>query len=99
MISLRYRTFAAVLCGEGEVWRNGVRLGAAQALTEAGMTPLRLRPKEGLAIMNGTSVMTGLACLAYARADYLTRLVTRITAWRPLRLTATRTILMLSYSQ
>jgi histidine ammonia-lyase len=44
------------------------------------MTPLRLRPKEGLAIMNGTSVMTGLACLAYARADYLTRLATRITA-------------------
>ena len=71
---------AAVLCGEGEVWRNGVRLSAAQALTEAGMTPLRLRPKEGLAIMNGTSVMTGLACLAYARADYLTRLATRITA-------------------
>src|SRR4030095_16645964 len=71
---------AAVLCGEGEVWRNGVRLGAVQALTEAGMTPLRLRPKEGLAIMKGTSVMTGLACLAYARADYLTRLVTRITA-------------------
>ena len=71
---------AAVLCGEGEVWRDGARLSAAQALTEAGMTPLRLRPKEGLAIMNGTSVMTGLACLAYARADYLTRLVTRITA-------------------
>jgi histidine ammonia-lyase len=72
--------FAAVLCGEGEVWHNGVRLGAAQALPEAGLTPLRLRPKEGLAIMNGTAVMTALACLAYARAEYLTRLVTRITA-------------------
>jgi histidine ammonia-lyase len=71
---------AAVLCGEGEVWRNGVHASAAQALGEAGIAPLRLRPKEGLAIMNGTSVMTALACLAYARADYLTRLVTRITA-------------------
>jgi histidine ammonia-lyase len=71
---------AAVLCGEGEVWRNGVHASAAHALAEAGIAPLRLRPKEGLAIMNGTSVMTALACLAYARADYLTRLVTRITA-------------------
>ena len=71
---------AAVLCGEGEVWRDGVRVPAAQALTEAGITPLRLRPKEGLAIMNGTAVMTALACLAYSRADYLARLVTRITA-------------------
>ena len=53
---------------------------AAQALAEAGIAPLRLRPKEGLAIMNGTAVMTALACLAYARAEYLTRLATRITA-------------------
>jgi len=30
--------------------------------------------------MNGTAVMTGLACLAYARADYLVRLATRVTA-------------------
>jgi histidine ammonia-lyase len=71
---------AAVLCGEGEVWRNGVHVSAAQALAENGITPLCLRPKEGLAIMNGTAVMTALACLAYVRADYLARLVTRITA-------------------
>ncbi|WP_426343218.1 HAL/PAL/TAL family ammonia-lyase [Pseudoduganella sp. R-32] len=71
---------AAVLCGEREVWRNGEQVPAAQALQEAGITPLRLRPKEGLAIMNGTAVMTALACLAYDRADYLARLCTRITA-------------------
>lgn len=71
---------AAVLCGEREVWRNGVPVAAAQALAEAGIAPLRLRPKEGLAIMNGTAVMTALACLAYDRAAYLTRLTTRITA-------------------
>lgn len=71
---------AAVLCGEREVWRNGEQVDAAVALREAGITPLRLRPKEGLAIMNGTAVMTALACLAYDRADYLTRLCTRITA-------------------
>jgi histidine ammonia-lyase len=71
---------AAVLCGEREVWRDGAQLPAAQALKEAGITPLRLRPKEGLAIMNGTAVMTALACMAYDRADYLVKLTTRITA-------------------
>jgi histidine ammonia-lyase len=49
-------------------------------LYEAGIAPLQLRPKEGLAVMNGTAVMTALACLAYIRADYLTRLATRISA-------------------
>jgi histidine ammonia-lyase len=71
---------AAVLCGEREVWRDGAVVPAARALQEAGITPLSLRPKEGLAIMNGTAVMTGLACLAWDRAAYLTRLATRITA-------------------
>ena len=71
---------AAVLCGEREVLRGGVQVPAGQALKEAGIEPLQLRPKEGLAIMNGTAVMTGLACLAWDRADYLARLVTRITA-------------------
>jgi histidine ammonia-lyase len=71
---------AAVLCGEREVWRDGQQVAASQALAEAGIAPLRLRPKEGLAIMNGTAVMTALACLAYDRAAYLTQLTTRITA-------------------
>jgi len=71
---------AAVLCGEREVWRAGAQLAAAEALAAAGIAPLRLLPKEGLAIMNGTAVMTGLACLAWDRAEYLTRLATRITA-------------------
>ena len=71
---------AAVLCGEREVIHQGVRKSAAEALAGAGMAPLRLRPKEGLAIMNGTAVMTALACLAFERADYLCRLATRLTA-------------------
>lgn len=71
---------AAVLCGEREVLMNGEVCAAADALRAAGATPLRLRPKEGLAIMNGTAVMTGLACLAFERAEYLARLATRITA-------------------
>ncbi|MGX9219895.1 HAL/PAL/TAL family ammonia-lyase [Massilia varians] len=71
---------AAVLCGEREVLRDGVQVPAGEALRAAGIVPLRLRPKEGLALMNGTAVMTGLACQAWDRAAYLARLATRITA-------------------
>jgi histidine ammonia-lyase len=71
---------AAVLCGEREVWHEQGAAPAAERLAAAGLTPLTLRPKEGLALMNGTAVMTALACLAHARASYLTRLATRITA-------------------
>ena len=71
---------AAVLCGEREVMGEGGPVPAAEALRAAGIAPLRLRPKEGLALMNGTAVMTGLACLAWDRAAYLARLTARITA-------------------
>lgn len=71
---------AATLAGERDVrWRGEVR-SAAEVHRTLGWTPLTLRPKEALALMNGTAVMTGLACLAYARADYLLQLATRITA-------------------
>lgn len=75
---------AAVLCGEREVMFNEKVQSASDALTQRGLKPLRLRPKEGLAIMNGTAVMTALACLAWRRADYLSRLCTRITAFNVL---------------
>ncbi len=71
---------AAVLCGEREVLWQGERMPAAQALQRTGAQPLKLRPKEGLALMNGTAVMTALACLAWQRADYVARLACRITA-------------------
>ncbi|VXC13327.1 Histidine ammonia-lyase [Pseudomonas sp. 8Z] len=71
---------AATLSGEREVLYKGERRSAADVHCELGWTPLTLRPKEALALMNGTAVMTALACLAYARADYLLKLATRITA-------------------
>ena len=71
---------AAVLCGEREVFFKGQRIPTAQAFKECNITPLTLRPKEGLAIMNGTAVMTALACLAYKRAEYLCQLSSRITS-------------------
>ena len=71
---------AATLSGEREVLFRGERRSAADVHRELGWPPLMLRPKEALALMNGTAVMTGLACLAYSRAEYLLRLATRITA-------------------
>lgn len=71
---------AAALVGEREVlFRNQLR-PAGSVLAELGLAPLTLAPKEGLAIMNGTAVMTGLACQAVHRAEYLSRLCSRITA-------------------
>ncbi|MGI1679082.1 MAG: aromatic amino acid ammonia-lyase [Cellvibrionaceae bacterium] len=71
---------AAVLCGEREVYYlDGIRK-TSEVFTELNIQPLTLRPKEGLAIMNGTAVMTGIACMAFHRAEYLSQLATRITA-------------------
>lgn len=71
---------AAVLCGERDVLYKGEVRPATDVLKGLDIAPLRLRPKEGLAIMNGTAVMTALACLAWQRASYLSKLATRITA-------------------
>ena len=71
---------AAVLCGQREVMVDGERRPTAEVFKERGITPIRLKPKEGLAIMNGTAVMTGLACLAYERAQTLSKLAAKLTA-------------------
>jgi histidine ammonia-lyase len=52
---------ALPLIGEGELLRAGERLPAARALRDAGLEPLELGPKEGLALLNGTQVSTALA--------------------------------------
>ncbi|WP_157269684.1 histidine ammonia-lyase [Azohydromonas aeria] len=49
------------LMGEGEVRMDGVRRPAGAALQAAGLAPLALAPKEGLALINGTQVSTALA--------------------------------------
>ncbi len=71
---------AATLSGEREVLYRGEQRSAAEVHAELGWTPLVLRPKEALALMNGTAVMTALACQAFSRAEYLLQLATRITA-------------------
>jgi histidine ammonia-lyase len=60
---------ALVLLGEGEAVVNGVRMSGAAALQQAGLEPLELEAKEGLALNNGTQVMTGIGILALLDAE------------------------------
>jgi histidine ammonia-lyase len=71
---------AALLVGEREALVHDEVVGAEDALASAGLPPLELEPKESLALMNGTSVMTALACLAIERAARLARWACSITA-------------------
>jgi histidine ammonia-lyase len=54
---------AAVLIGEGSARLDGAVLPARDALARAGIAPLELAPKEGLALLNGTQVSTALALI------------------------------------
>lgn len=60
---------AAVLAGEREVYFKGEVLPAAQTLERAGLHVHTFVPKESLAIMNGTSVMTGVGILTLDRLN------------------------------
>ncbi len=59
------------LIGEGEALFQGERLPSATALERAGLRPVELGAKEGLALINGTQVMTGIAALGLLRAERL----------------------------
>ena len=59
---------ALALVGEGDVLFGGRRLPAAEALAAAGLAPVMLEAKEGLALINGTQLMTAVAGLALAEA-------------------------------
>jgi histidine ammonia-lyase len=59
---------AACLGGERDVFYGGRRLPARKAIKLAGLTPYRYGAKEPLAMINGTSAMTGIAVLAVVRA-------------------------------
>jgi histidine ammonia-lyase len=64
---------ALPLIGRGEVEVNGQVIPAVLALREAGLEPLQLAPKEGLALLNGTQLMSAMGALLLADADRLTR--------------------------
>ncbi|TBR39098.1 MULTISPECIES: HAL/PAL/TAL family ammonia-lyase [Dyella] len=62
---------AIVLLGGGEAFYQGERLPGAEALARAGLTPIRLSFKEGLALNNGTAQMLATAALALDSLEYL----------------------------
>ena len=65
---------ALVAIGEGEAFYRGERMAGGEALRRAGLQPIVLAAKEGLALLNGTQAMTAVGALAVARGRRLARL-------------------------
>src|SRR5205814_15826 len=60
---------ALVLIGEGEAFVRGERLSGRAALERAGLQPVVLEAKEGLALVNGTQAMQAVGVLALLEAE------------------------------
>ena len=71
---------AGALIGERQVRYNGKIRSSAEVLKELGKAPYQFRPKEAIAIMNGTAAMNAVAALSFSDAQYLADLACRITA-------------------
>ncbi len=64
---------ALVVIGEGEAVYEGERVAGAEAMRRAGIEPVQLEAKEGLALLNGTQAMGAVGALALARAERVAR--------------------------
>jgi len=71
---------ALALIGEGDVLHSGKRKPASEALRAAGITPYQLGPKEGLSLINGTAVMSGIGALLIHDAECIIDLAVRTGA-------------------
>ena len=71
---------ALPLLGRGRVRRAGRFVPAAEALRDAGLAPVRLAPREGLGLVNGTQAMSSLLALAVLEARRLVRMADLIGA-------------------
>src|SRR4051812_28980038 len=65
---------ALVLIGEGEAFLGGQRMPGPQALSRAGLQPVVLEAKEGLALVNGTQAMQAVGVLALLEAERCARI-------------------------
>ena len=65
---------ALVLLGKGKAEYQGKIISGAQALKKVGIKPVKLKAKEGLALNNGTQVMTAIAALNLLQAENLCRI-------------------------
>ena len=71
---------ALLLVGEGEAWQGTAVIPGGQALAQAGLGPITLEAKEGLALINGTQLITAIGNLAVARLMDLVPLADEIAA-------------------
>jgi histidine ammonia-lyase len=71
---------AGALIGERQVRYQGKVRASSEVLKELGKAPYQFRPKEAIAIMNGTAVMNAAAALAFSGAEYLADISCRICA-------------------
>jgi len=71
---------ALVLLGEGEARYKGQELAGFDALRKAGIRPMKLEAKEGLALINGTPIMSAIAALSLHRARHLLKAASSIAA-------------------
>lgn len=62
---------ALVLIGEGEAFYQGERISGQTALEKASLKPLTLKAKEGLALLNGTQMMTAIGIITLIKAEFL----------------------------
>ncbi|MFB6344232.1 MAG: histidine ammonia-lyase, partial [bacterium] len=81
---------AATVMGERSVWGDGEPSAAADILAEKDLEPMDLRPKESLALMNGTSAMTALTAKCFRRATYLLKLTATMTGMLTIALEGNR---------
>ena len=65
---------ALAMMGEGEAWHEGKRLPAADALEAVGLSPIELQARDGLAIINGSNMLTAMAALTLCDAARWLRL-------------------------
>ena len=71
---------AAAIMGERDVYYKGKIVPAMKAFNAEGIKPLPIEAKEGLALMNGTSVMTAVASIAWKKAERLAKISDFLTA-------------------
>lgn len=72
---------ALALIGEGEVTYHGTRRPASEVMDEQGLKPLTMYLREGLAVTNGTSVMTGIGLVNLLRARRLVDREVTASVW------------------
>lgn len=68
------------MLGEGQAEYHGTRLSGREAMARAGIPPIELGAKEGLALINGTQIMSAIGCFAVYEAGYLLKTADIATA-------------------